>query len=165
MQSLQRWSRASATAFALGLTGCLSGQARQLHSPPNLPPTSGSYAHVAITDGFIFVAGQVPVDSTGQLVGANDLAGQARQVYGNLAKALRSAGASWDDVVKTTTYVTDARQLAVVVAARRQVLGDEGPPNTLVQVSRLAREEWMIEVEAIAVRRGAGRAAQATRSQ
>lgn len=138
-------------ALSMHAVGCASGAAVR-QNPASLPPTNNLYTHVASAGGLVFVAGQVPLDSTGQLIGRGDMRAQARQVYANVERALRAAGLSWDHVVKTTTYVTDASQLAALIEARRAVLGDGAPPNTLVQVVRLAREEWMVEVEAIAVR-------------
>ena len=146
----KRWITA-VLVLSIHAGGCASGTiVRQ--SPGSLPPTNNLYSHVASAGRLVFVAGQVPLDSTGQLVGRGDMREQARQVYANVERALRAAGLTWDHVVKTNTYVTDASQLAALIEARRAVLGDGAPPNTLVQVVRLAREEWMVEVEAIAVR-------------
>ena len=122
-------------------------------NPPDLPPSRGLYTHVVIAEGgrLVFVAGEVALDSAGRLVGAGDFRAQARQTYHNVERALRAAGAGWHDVVKTTTYVTDIRELPALLAVRSEFIKGDPPPNTLVQVVKLARDELLIEVEAIAV--------------
>jgi enamine deaminase RidA (YjgF/YER057c/UK114 family) len=122
-------------------------------NPPGLhrPPT---YTQVTVGRGnrLIFVSGQVGVDAQGELV-APDLEAQARQAYANVRTALAAAGAGAPDVAKLTTLVVGYRQelLAVVTAARQEVLGDHLPASTLVGVAGLARPEYLIEVEAMAV--------------
>src|ERR687896_368578 len=82
-------------------------------NPPTLVKPNG-YTHVVVApDGrTVYVAGQVAFDSTGQLVGGTDFQAQAEQVFRNLRRALASVGGSLDDVVKTTTFVTDAKHVA-----------------------------------------------------
>jgi enamine deaminase RidA (YjgF/YER057c/UK114 family) len=101
----------------------------------------------------IYLAGQVSADASGSVVGAGDFAAQARQVFANLRTALASVGATFEDVVKTTTYVVnyspDLR--AALQAAREEAYGSARPASTLVGVQALAAPEYLIEVEAIAV--------------
>ncbi len=116
----------------------------------------GTYTHVVAAQGgkLVFVSGQVALDSRGQIVGPGDLQMQTKQVFENLKIALASAGAAFTDVVKLTTYVVNYKpeyrqQLAQV---RSQYLPTDRPPtSTLVGVQSLARQEFLIEVEAIAV--------------
>ena len=146
----------SALVASLGMAGCSAAASLRRLDPPGLPPSRGLYTHVVVAEGsrLVFVAGQVALDSAGRLVGPNDLSVQAHQVYGNVTRALRAAGATWDDVVKTTTYLTGGADPSVLLEVRRQYVGAGAlPANTLLQVSRLAREGLMVEVEAIAVLR------------
>ena len=101
----------------------------------------------------VFIAGQVSLDSSGAVVGAGDFAAQVTQTFQNLMSALAAAGANASNLIKLTTFVTDMSQLATFRAVRDQFL-DPGhlPASTLVQVSRLFRQEFLIEIEAIAVR-------------
>jgi enamine deaminase RidA (YjgF/YER057c/UK114 family) len=126
----------------------------QLINPPSLPRVPG-YSQVATVTGgdLVFIAGQVSLDASGAIVGAGDFAAQATQTFQNLMTALAAVGASATNLIKLTSFVTDMSQLATFRAVRDQFLDPAHlPASTLVQVSRLFREEFLIEVEAIAVR-------------
>lgn len=101
----------------------------------------------------IYLAGQVAADAAGNVVGAGDFEAQARQVFANLRTALEAAGAAFEDVVKTTTYVVNysADLRPALQAAREAAYGTARPASTLVGVQALAAPEYLIEVEAIAV--------------
>jgi len=113
------------------------------------------YAHAVTVSGRLaFVAGQVPLDGAGQLVGPGDLAAQTRQAMRNLQAILGALGADWPDVVRLNWFVLDAREVQTVRDVRdeflRPALGDRpNPASTLVQVAGLARPEFLIEVEAV----------------
>jgi enamine deaminase RidA (YjgF/YER057c/UK114 family) len=135
------------------------GQAPRFINPPSLVKPTG-YTHVVVApDGrTVYVAGQVAFDSTGQLIGSGDFRAQAEQVFQNLRRALTSVGGSLDDVVKTTTFVTDLKNVAPLREVRGKHLDRTHPPaNTLVVVSSLARSELLLEIEAVAVLRQAVR--------
>jgi enamine deaminase RidA (YjgF/YER057c/UK114 family) len=127
----------------------------QLLDPPALPSVPG-YSQVAVVPGggdLIFVAGQVALDATGAVVGIGDFAAQATQAFRNLLAALSAAGATANHLVKLTTFVTDMSQLAAFRSVRDRFLDPAHlPASTLVQVSSLFRPEFLIEVEAIAIR-------------
>lgn len=126
----------------------------QLIDPDDLP-TPVTYTQVVVATGsrLVFVAGQEPEDSHGNLVGPGDLAAQARQVFGNLGRALAAAGARPDQVAKITIHVVDHRPefLPVIEAARVGLFGDHKPADTLVGVPTLAIPGYLVEVDAIAV--------------
>jgi enamine deaminase RidA (YjgF/YER057c/UK114 family) len=112
------------------------------------------YSHLAVGTGtLVFVAGQVALDPDGNVVGEGNLARQALQVYRNVAAALQSADVPIEHVAKITTFVVDYRfdLLGPIAAARRAVFGHHAPASTLVGVQALARPEYLIEVEAVAV--------------
>jgi enamine deaminase RidA (YjgF/YER057c/UK114 family) len=128
----------------------------KLHSPPELHKPFG-YSHVAeVTGGkLVYIAGQVALDAAGDLVGKDDFATQARQVFANLKTALAAAGAGFHDVIKLNFYCADSVDLAVQLPIIREIrdthVNTAAPPaSTLVVVRRLARPEWLIEVEAVA---------------
>ncbi|PYS33761.1 MAG: enamine deaminase RidA [Acidobacteria bacterium] len=110
-------------------------------NPPELSTPTG-YTHVVeVHRGrTVYIAGQVALDRSGNLVGLGDFRAQTRHVLQNVKAALASAGATFANVVKITTFVT-----------RSEFFGTNAPASTLVQVVQLARPEFMIEVEAIAV--------------
>jgi enamine deaminase RidA (YjgF/YER057c/UK114 family) len=116
-------------------------------------PQAYSQLVVAAGSRLVFVAGQVAADAAGNVVSEGDLEGQARQAFSNLATALASAGAGPADVTKITIFVVhySAEQLPAIGEARRALFGDTLPASTLLGVEALARPEFLIEVEAIAV--------------
>jgi enamine deaminase RidA (YjgF/YER057c/UK114 family) len=92
------------------------------------------------------------MDRDGNVVGPGDAAAQAEQVFENLRLALDAAGATFDQVVKLTFYLTDAAFLPVVREVRDRYVDTERPPaSTAVQVVALFRPEFLLEVEALAV--------------
>jgi len=127
---------------------------RRFLSPETLPAPSG-YSHVvdAAAARVIYISGQVPLGVDGQLVGEGDFEAQTRQVFENLSLALAAADASWADVVKLNYYLRDVSRIAPVRAIRDEYVDRQRPPaSTLVEVSRLFREDVLIEIEAVAVR-------------
>jgi enamine deaminase RidA (YjgF/YER057c/UK114 family) len=126
----------------------------QLINPSGLPTPAG-YTHVVVATGskMVFIAGQEPEDSRGNLVGPGDLAAQARQVFTNLGHALAAAGAQPSQVAKITVYVVHHRPefLPVIEEARIALFEGHRPADTVVGVETLARPEYLIEVDAIAV--------------
>ena len=122
---------------------------------PDDLPTPESYTQVVAATGrrLVFVAGQVADDARGELVARGDLAGQARQAFANLGRALRAAGAEPRQVARITIYVVGHRPeyLPLISAARIAVFGDHKPADTLLGVETLAESGYLIEVDAIAV--------------
>ena len=122
-------------------------------NPPTLARPMG-YTHVVEASGArtIYIAGQVALDDSGNIVGEGEMGAQARQVFENLHTALRSVGASFKDVVKLTYFIVDMSQMQAVREARDQYIQPEYlPASTAVEVRRLAREEFLLEIEAVAV--------------
>lgn len=116
----------------------------------------GVYTPVVTASGgrTIYISGQVPQDAAGKLVGPGDLAAQAEQVYRNLALALEGAGAGLPDLVKINVYVVGYKpeMRPVLNAVRSRYVSPDNPPaSTLVGVQALAREGFLIEIEAVAV--------------
>jgi reactive intermediate/imine deaminase len=119
----------------------------------NLPPSPGYSQAVEIRRGrVIYVAGQVAVDRSGKVVGEGDMRAQAQQTFENLQAALEASGTKFDNVVKLNYYLSDISQLAVVREVRDKFINTANPPaSTAVEVKRLFREQFLIEVEAVAV--------------
>ena len=124
----------------------------QYLNPSTLSLPTG-YTHVVqVHSGrTIYIAGQVAFDKSGNLVGKNDFGAQATQVFENLKLALSAAGATFDNLVKVTTFVTDMSQISTLRTIRAMYYGKNAPASTLVQIGKLANEDLMIEIEAIAV--------------
>ena len=112
------------------------------------------YTHIVEARGAqtFYISGQVALDNSGNIVGPGDMGAQARQVFENLHAALRSIGASFRDVVKLTYFIVDMTQMQTVREVRDQYIQPEYlPASTAVEVRRLAREEFLLEIEAVAV--------------
>ncbi len=116
----------------------------------------GVYTPVVTARGgkTIYISGQVSQDVAGNLVGKGDLGAQTEQVYRNLRAALAGAGATFDDVVKLNVYVVnfkpEYRELLQQVRGRH-VSKEHPPASTLIGVQALAREGFLLEIEAVAV--------------
>lgn len=99
----------------------------------------------------LFVAGQTATDRDGNIVGKDDIEAQARQVFENIKAVLKEAGGSFDNLVMTTTYITDIKYREGYNRVRMQYYKKTSPTSTLVVVKGLAREEYLIEISGIAV--------------
>lgn len=99
----------------------------------------------------VYVAGQVAQDPDGKLVGAGDMKAQARQVFANIEAVLAVAGATMEDIVKITTYVTDMSRYADYSAVRAEVFPDAAIASATVAAPTLVRDGFLVEVETIAV--------------
>lgn len=116
--------------------------------------TPRGYSHVALVKSGhpVYIAGQVALDAAGQVVGPDDMRAQAEQVFANLAAALAAVGATFHDVVKLTYFLVDISQIAVVREVRDRYVNMARPPaSTAVEVARLVRDEFLLEIEAVAV--------------
>jgi reactive intermediate/imine deaminase len=120
--------------------------------PDGLPPVSG-YSHaVAFSGRMVVISGQVPADGQGRLIGPGDPHAQVRQVFENLAAALAAAGATMEQVVKLTVFLTDLADLAAFRQVRDEYICPDRPPaSSLVQVSGLVNPAFRVEIEALAV--------------
>ncbi len=113
------------------------------------PAAIGPYSQATVAGGFLFTAGQIPLDpATGELV-AGDIVPQTEQVLRNLAAVLKEAGCSWRDVAKTTVFLTDMADFPRFNEIYAATLGDARPARSTVQVSALPRGV-NVEVELVA---------------
>ena len=129
---------------------------RDYINPPELSKPNG-YTHVVRARGsqLIYLAGQVALDRTGNLVGRGDLRAQAVQVFENLKAGLAAADATFADVVKMTMLIVNytPEMRPILREVRELYLSAERPPaNTLVGVQALAVDGLLIEIEAVAIK-------------
>jgi enamine deaminase RidA (YjgF/YER057c/UK114 family) len=129
----------------------------RIFNPEKLAKPLGPYSHIARARGaeLVFIAGQVAVDGSGNVVGAGDFDAQCVQVFANIAAALDAVSGGWRSIVQFTTYLVRASDIAGFMSYRGrefpQMFPDGAyPPNTLLIVDRLVLEPLLIEVQAIA---------------
>jgi reactive intermediate/imine deaminase len=116
-----------------------------------MPEPISHFTHVVKAGRLVFVSGCTASDAEGRTVGGSDVVAQARQVHENLKKCLAAAGATFADVCKVTVFLKNATDREKVNTVRREYFGPNRPASTLVEISRLAREDLLVEIEAIAV--------------
>lgn len=117
---------------------------------PKVASPTGAYSQAIRAGNLLFIAGQVARDSQGKLVGRGDVVVQAEQVMESIKALLEAAGATFDNVVKMNVFVTTMEHREQVSEIRRRYLKEPFPTSTLVQVSRLADPDYLVEIEAIA---------------
>ena len=154
MLTLRRASAGAILIFAQMMTG--TGNAQNKFISPEGLNKPASYSHVVVAGNTIYISGQVAANEKGEVVGKGDLRAQVTKVYENLALCLKSVGASFDDIVKMNTYVVNYKpeDVGVIREVRKNYLSKENPPaSTLVGVQALAGPDWMIEIEAVVVKK------------
>jgi reactive intermediate/imine deaminase len=102
----------------------------------------------------VYVSGTVAWGPDGELVGRGNVYTQAKQAIANIEAALREAGASLGDVVRTRIYLTDVSRWEEAARAHREAFAEARPASSLLEVSRLADLDMLVEIEAIAVVEG-----------
>ena len=130
---------------------------RTVINTQNAPQPLGAYSQaIRVKDGeLLYIAGQVGVDNDGNLAGDGSMAAQTRQVYENLGNILNSVGAGFSNVVEFTTYVVGRDSVWPFMNARAEIFPDlfpdgDYPPNTLLVIEGLVREEFLVEIKAVA---------------
>jgi enamine deaminase RidA (YjgF/YER057c/UK114 family) len=128
---------------------------RYIRQPEGLGEPLGRYSHLSISSGrLVIVAGQVGVTADGQMA-EGGFSGEIRQTYRNFGQALAAVGVGFGDVAKMNTYIVGAHNIPEFMQIRGEVFADlyptaDYPPNTLVVVSRLVEERFLIEIEGLA---------------
>lgn len=115
------------------------------------PPGYSQGIKVTSPQTILFLAGQVAYDKDGSPKHRGDFTAQAREVFGAIQKLVEAGGGTLDNVVKITTFVTDVRHRPEFRTVRDEFFGAKGPASTMIEVSKLAHPDYMVEIEAIAV--------------
>ena len=116
-----------------------------------IPEPISHYTPVVRAGRMVFISGMEPKDENGNTVGKGDVAAQARQVHENLKICLAAAGATFADVCKVTVFVRDINDRPKINTVRKEYFGDARPASTLVEISRLASDDFLVEIEAVAL--------------
>ena len=122
---------------------------RQEFRVPGLGEPISHYTDAVRFGDLLFVSGIGPLAEDGSLVGRDDAAEQTRQIFRNMDKVLRAAGAGPADILKVTVYLTDIADRTRINPVRQQFFGMARPASTLVEVSKLAIPGMKVEIEAV----------------
>ncbi|MEE3345956.1 MAG: RidA family protein [Chloroflexota bacterium] len=117
---------------------------------PNPSNRPSGFSPITKCGNLLFVSGQVPVNSTGDLVGEDDCYVQAKQCFSNIEAALKSAGSTFDDLVKITAFIVRPEDYSHYAKVRLELFPENGPASSTVFISGLVSPEFLIEIEAIA---------------
>ena len=125
------------------------------HNPEGLSKLRVSlYNHCVRVSGTattLYLAGQLARDADGRTVGVGDIRAQTEQVILNMRQILRAEGGDLQNLVKVTVFVTDMRHFDAISEVRRRYFAGDLPASTIVEVSKLAQPDLMIEIEGVAV--------------
>ena len=121
---------------------------RYLHTV-DAPEAIGPYSQATVVGGFLFTAGQIPLDPKTMQVVEGDVSAQAEQVMTNLTAVLTNAGCSWGEVAQTTIFLADMADFAKVNEVYTKHLGNSRPARSTVAVAGLPRGV-RVEIECIA---------------
>ncbi len=119
----------------------------------NAPSPVGPYNQAIAAKGeMLFVAGQIPLDpQTGEIIGSGDITQQTTQVMKNISAILKEAGSSWENVVKTSVFLTNLTNFVPMNQVYSQYFNEEtAPARACVEVSRLPKDV-LVEIECIAI--------------
>jgi enamine deaminase RidA (YjgF/YER057c/UK114 family) len=128
----------------------MSGE-RQLISSGTVWEGIVGYSRAVRVDRFVFVAGTTATGDDGAVVGTGDPGAQTDFILQKIERALREAGASLNDVVRTRIYLTSVDDWEAVGRIHGRYFADIRPANTLVEVSALVGDDYLVEIEADAV--------------
>jgi enamine deaminase RidA (YjgF/YER057c/UK114 family) len=127
----------------------------KLINPDTLGKPLGQYSHMTRVKAseYLFIAGQVGADAAGKA--PDDFDAQCVLAFGNIEAALKSAGAGWGNVVQFVTYMVHSQDIPKFMKYRlrefpKMFANGAYPPNTLLMIDRLVKEEFLIEVQATA---------------
>jgi len=124
---------------------------KKIIQPQNVSKPKNYSQGVLVKPGdLLFIAGQTALDAHGEIVGVGDVAAQTIQVYENIGAILAEAGGTFADIVKITRYFTDVAFKDDINRIQVRYLGKDFPASTGIVVGGLAREEFLVEIEAIA---------------
>ena len=122
---------------------------RQEFMVDGLAPPISHYCDAVRFGDLLFIAGVPPTDVKGNLVGGDDVAAQARQVFRNMKLVLDAAGASFADVLKVTVYLLDVNDRTKINPVRQEFFGSARPASTLIGIRELAIPGMKVEIEAV----------------
>jgi enamine deaminase RidA (YjgF/YER057c/UK114 family) len=133
------------------------GESIRYFNPPGAGPAQGLYSNVTLVPpgATVHIAGQLSVGADGNVAGKQDFEEQMRQVFVNMGDVLKGMNLGFNNVIKFTTYLVHSQDIEKFMRVRAELFpqlfkGNTFPPNTLLVIDRLVKEDFLIEVEAVA---------------
>jgi 2-iminobutanoate/2-iminopropanoate deaminase len=123
---------------------------RKVINTGKAPKAIGPYSQAVEANGFLFASGQIPINPETGLVADGGIEQQTKQVLANVEAILKEKGLSFADVVKTTVFITDMNDFAVVNAVYGEAFKTDPPARSCVQVCRLPKDV-SVEIEFVAL--------------
>jgi len=132
----------------------------EILNPPGLGPAQGLYSQATLVPAGLdtyHIAGQLSVGKDGSIVGIGDFEALFHQIYTNLGDVLKALGEDYDSIIAMHTFLVHSQSIPKFMELRKALFstifkGPDYPPNTLLMVDRLVKEEFVIEVEAVAAK-------------
>jgi reactive intermediate/imine deaminase len=118
--------------------------------PKGWKKPTAPYSPVVKKGNMVFTAGQVPLNEKGELVGGEDIKAQTRQALENLRACLKAAGAKMEDIVLANVFLTDVSNYAGMNEVYQEYFHEKFPARACL-ITGLAKLEWLVEIEVIAV--------------
>jgi 2-iminobutanoate/2-iminopropanoate deaminase len=123
----------------------------RIRLPGTIAEPMSHYTDAVLAGGFLWISGMLPTDADGNLVGKGDVVAQTEQVFRNIEAVLTAAGLTFAQVARVTVYLRNVDDRPLINPVRRKYFGESRPASTLVEISRLAMDDALIEIEAVAV--------------
>jgi 2-iminobutanoate/2-iminopropanoate deaminase len=123
----------------------------RIRLPGTIAEPMSHYTDAVLAGGFLWISGMLPTDADGNLVGKGDVVAQTEQVLRNIEAVLTAAGLTFAQVVRVTVYLRNVDDRPLINPVRRKYFGESRPASTLVEISRLALDDALVEIEAVAV--------------
>lgn len=123
----------------------------RIRLPGTIAEPMSHYTDAVLAGGFLWISGMLPTDADGNLVGKGDVVAQAEQVFRNIEAVLTAAGLTFAQVVRVTVYLRNVDDRPLINPVRRKYFGESRPASTLVEISRLALDDALVEIEVVAV--------------
>ena len=124
---------------------------KQIYSAADkIQPPVGLYSRAIRVGNLLFISGHAGFDKQGNVVGIGDAAAQTEQILKNIQALLEEAGATFDNVVKSTTYLVNMADLQKVQEVKKRFYREPYPTSAGIEIKGLARPELLVEIDAIA---------------
>lgn len=127
---------------------------KQQLSTTRIGPPNGHFSQATVTEArgkLVFISGMTARNAQGGITGVGDIEAQTRQVCENIKAAVEAAGGTMDDICRVDVYVRNIEHFDLIHKVRREYFKSPPPASTMVEVTKMVKPEYLIEINAIAV--------------